>query len=114
MGGGAELREGWGIACEALMQRFRPRWVTSVAHNQQICPCQVYTLHMSGGAVPWKPGPAHISTYPQEFPLRNKTGAKEKRKINETKKTQKSWRVLKVLWQLLLSWEQMRNLKNTE
>lgn len=30
--------------------------------------------------------PAHIFTYPQEFPLRNKTGAKEKRKINETKK----------------------------
>lgn len=40
-GAGGEWR---GIACEGLIQCFSPRWVTSVAHNQQICFCQVYTL----------------------------------------------------------------------
>lgn len=46
-GGGAGGREWQGIAWEDLMQCFKPRWVTSVARNQQIWSCQVYTLYMS-------------------------------------------------------------------
>lgn len=48
-GRAVELREWRGIACEDLIQCFSPRWVTSVAHNQQIWFCQVYTLYMSEG-----------------------------------------------------------------
>lgn len=48
-GWAAELREWRRIACEDLIQCFNPRWVTSVARNQQIWPCQVYTLYMSKG-----------------------------------------------------------------
>lgn len=50
----AVLWEWWGIACEDLIQCLSPRWVTSVARDQQICPCQVYTLHMSEGTTQGK------------------------------------------------------------
>lgn len=44
---------------------------------------------MSERTALWKPATAYILNYREDFPLWNRTGAKEKRKINETKKKKK-------------------------